>query len=71
MRARIVILPDGGLTLITDEGTFTEGAERITALLQALGAAGIQFDAINPPEQHRHEEAQAHHHVHSEASHGR
>jgi hypothetical protein len=71
MRARIVILPDRGLTLITDEGTFAEGAERINTLLQALGAEGIQFTTINPPKQHRHDDLHAHQHVHSEASHDR
>ncbi len=70
MRARIVVLPDGGLTLITDEGTFSEGAERISILLEALGAQGIQFTAIDPPEQHRHEDSHVHQHVHGEASHG-
>ncbi len=71
MRARIVILPDGGVTIITDEGTFAEGAERINTLLEALGAQGIQFTAINPPEQHRHDDLHVHQHVHSEAEHGR
>ncbi len=74
MQARIVILPDGGLTVITDQGTFAEGAERITALLSALGAQGVRFAEINPPEQHRHDDrllqqGQVHHHAHTEARH--
>lgn len=69
MRARIVILPDGGLTLITDEGTFTEGAARITKLLEALGAEGVRFDTVNPPEQHRHDDQHLHTHAHTEAGH--
>ena len=69
MRARIVILPDGGLTLITDEGTFTEGAARITTLLEALSQQGVEFDSINPPEQHRHDDQRVHTHAHTEAGH--
>jgi len=69
MRARIVILPDGGLTLITDEGTFSEGAARITQLLEALSRQGIEFASINPPEQHRHDDQRVHTHAHTEAGH--
>lgn len=69
MRARIILMPDGGLTIITDEGSYEQGVANMNGLLAALGAAGVRFATIDPHEQHRHDDLHVHQHVHTEAGH--
>lgn len=54
MKAEIVISPSGEVTVITREGTFAEGTEKISALLEALKASGVAVGDVRF-EQHRHD----------------
>lgn len=67
MRIRVVILPDGQISVFTDEGSFAEGKEKIEAVFAALQVKGIQFVETSPVEQHRHdhEPLESHTHTHS------
>jgi len=66
MQARVVITPDGKVSVFTEQGTFEQGKERIEKLLKTLGLEGVEFDEVGEVEQHRHdhEHAHAHKHVH-------
>lgn len=65
MKARIVILPSGQVSVFVDEGTFETGAKAIKQLFTELDAQGVQFDSVSAVEQHRHDEqkVEAHSHV--------
>lgn len=67
MKMRIVVEPNGKISLFSDEGTFGEGKEKIESLLSYLQAQGIDLADISPVEQHRHDEEglHAHNHTHS------
>jgi hypothetical protein len=67
MKARIVILPTGQVSIFVDEGTLETGAKAIQQLFDELEAQGVTFDSVSAVEQHRHEEqkAEAHSHVHN------
>jgi len=54
MKARIVIGLDGKVQMVTDEGTFEEGSEKLERVLKALNLEGIDIAMTQPPEQHRH-----------------
>ncbi len=69
MQVRVVVLQDGTLSLFAADGTFAEGQQKLPALLQALGAAGVNFDFVGQVEQHRHDHEHAHNEVHDHASH--
>ena len=64
MRIRIVLMPTGEIGLFSEQGTFTEGDQELTRLLNELGATGIQFAQIGDVEQHRHDDMTTHQHVH-------
>lgn len=53
MKARIAITPDGGVVVMIDEGTFEEGRERITRVLEDLKAKGVQIGEVSAVESHR------------------
>jgi hypothetical protein len=55
VRAEIIISPNGEVAVVTREGTFQEGAARISAFLDALRARGVEV-AETKFEQHRHDE---------------
>ncbi len=57
MKARIVILPTGQVSIFVDEGTLETGKVAIEKLLSALDAQGIQFASVSAVEQHRHDDA--------------
>lgn len=65
MKARIVILPTGQVSIFVDEGTLAEGEKAIRFLLDQLGDQDIKFNSISAVEQHRHGDlkAEAHGHV--------
>jgi hypothetical protein len=65
MRVQITVDRDGKITLITQNGTFTAGVDKINEILAALSAEGIDIQQVNPPEQHRHDDPQ-HNHLHQE-----
>lgn len=70
MKANIVVTLEGDIQIITQEGTFEGGKERLEELMARLKASGI---SINNPtfEQHRHDdEAHVHAHVHAHAGGG-
>jgi len=56
MRAKIVILPSGQLSVFVEEGSFEDGRLAITRLLSELEAQGLDFESIGQAEQHRHAE---------------
>lgn len=58
MKAEIVISPFGEVTIITREGSFAEGTERISMLLEALKARGVAVEDVKF-EQHRHDAEKA------------
>lgn len=71
MKAKIVIMPDGTVSVLIEEGTFETGKVKIEQLLAGLQAAGINLDLIGQVEQHRHDDPghlarhEALHHSHS------
>jgi hypothetical protein len=60
MKANIVILPTGEVSIVTQEGAFEAGKERIEALLQALKLQGLKIDLAGQIEQHRHDDEGGH-----------
>lgn len=65
MKARIVILPTGQVSIFVDEGTLESGAKSIEQLFDELEAQGVTFDSVSAVEQHRHgdQKVEVHHHV--------
>jgi hypothetical protein len=65
MKARIVILPTGQVSIFVDEGTLESGARAIEQLFDELEAQGVTFDSVSTVEQHRHndQKVEAHSHV--------
>lgn len=65
MKARAVILPDGQISIITQEGTFEEGKAAVQRLMAALGAEGVEvtIDPAKDFEQHRHDNVKPHVHL--------
>lgn len=60
----ITINPDGTVNLITQEGTFEQGVEKLEALRAVLKAYGIDLEPTSGYETHRHDQEHAHVHVH-------
>lgn len=52
MKARIVITPEGTLTVFVDEGTFETASAAARNLITQLGGLIV---SAGEPEQHRHE----------------
>ena len=67
MKARVVILPTGQISIFVDEGTLAEGEKAIRYLLDQLSDQGVKFDSISAVEQHRRDDmkVQEHSHVHN------
>jgi len=63
MKARIVILPTGQVSIFVDEGTLETGKVAIERLLGELQAQGVTFDSVGAVEQHRHDDEHAHTHA--------
>jgi hypothetical protein len=55
MLADIIISPDGAIQVITREGSFAEGKEKVESILEDLRASGMNVSAETKFEQHRHE----------------
>lgn len=71
--ARVIIMPDGTISVFTDEGTFDAGADGIRQLFDDLGAV-VTFESVSQPEQHRHDDDQTtrihlHRHVYEGGTH--
>lgn len=64
MKARIVILPTGHVSIFVDEGTLESGEKAILRLFAELDAQGIAFDSISAVEQHRHADQKIEEHSH-------
>lgn len=62
MKAEIAISPDGKVTVVTREGTFAGGTERLARLIANLKKGGIKVEDVRF-EQHRHDEAHTHTHA--------
>jgi hypothetical protein len=56
MLADIIIGPDGTIQVITQEGTFSEGKEKVGALLNDIRASGLKVSPDTKFEQHRHDD---------------
>jgi len=56
MKARIVILPTGQISVFVEEGSFEDSRLAIARLLAELEAQGLDFESIGQTEQHRHTE---------------
>ncbi|WP_157833517.1 hypothetical protein [Desulfotruncus alcoholivorax] len=54
MKAEIAISPDGKVTVVTREGTFAGGTERLSQLIANLRKGGIEVEDVRF-EQHRHD----------------
>ncbi len=67
MKARIVIMPDGQVTVFADEGSAETARPELAKVFAALQAAGLAVDQLGQPEQHRHDDQ--HNHV-KEVNHG-
>lgn len=67
MRARIVILPDGQISVFVEEGGFDAAVPELEKFFNGLGAAGFSVDALSQPEQHRHDHE---HEYQKEVNHG-
>jgi hypothetical protein len=55
MKARVVILPNGQVSVFVDEGAFETAAPELEKFFEQLGAAGIKIEALGQAEQHRHD----------------
>ncbi len=56
MKARIVILPTGQISVFVEEGSFEDGKLAINRFLAELQAQGLDFESVSDVEQHRHED---------------
>jgi MFS superfamily sulfate permease-like transporter len=64
MKARIVILSTGQVSIFVDEGTLETGAKAIEQLFDELEVQGVKFDSVSAVEQHRHDEQKVEEHSH-------
>ncbi len=65
MKARVVITPDGQVSVFVDEGTLETGREAIQRLFTALAAQGVSVQWDGKVEQHRHGQEAVKGHVHA------
>jgi len=54
MRARIVILPTGQISIFVEEGTFEDAKQSLNRFLAELEAQGLDLESVTGVEQHRH-----------------
>ncbi len=69
-RAKVVILPDGQMSIFIREGSYEEGRQKLQALIKSLGAAGVEFADEGKIEQHRHHGEAIANHNHTEVHNG-
>lgn len=62
MRAKIVIV-NGKIEVFVEGGSYEAAAPKLVKLLDELKAAGLDFSAVSPVEQHRHDTEEARHDV--------
>jgi hypothetical protein len=55
MKARIVILPTGQITIFVEEGSFEDAKQSLNRFLAELEAQGFDFESVGQVEQHRHD----------------
>lgn len=55
MKVRIVVTNDGQVSLFSEDGTFSEGKEKLELMLKYFQAQGIELSDIGQVEQHRHD----------------
>lgn len=51
----VVVTDDGKIAFFAQNGSYVEGKENISAMLNAIAAQGIQVPAAVEVEQHRHD----------------
>jgi hypothetical protein len=56
MKARIVILPTGQISIFVEEGNFEDAKLSLNRFLAELEAQGIDLESIGEVEQHRHDD---------------
>jgi len=55
MKARVVILPSGQVSVFIDEGTFETATPELAKFFEKLKASEVKIEAISQAEQHRHD----------------
>lgn len=65
MKIRVTIDTAGNIGVFTEDGSFTQGADKINAIYAALKAQGLALNVTTPPEQHRHDHDGQGQHSHS------
>ena len=60
MKARVVILPNGHVSVYVDEGSFETAAPELEKFFKQLEASGLKIEALSQAEQHRHDGEHAH-----------
>lgn len=54
MKAKIMITLDGEIRMVTEEGSFEAGSDKIEKLLELLNLNGLDIKLDGAIEQHRH-----------------
>ena len=60
MKARVVILPDGQISVFVDEGTFESASPELEKFFKNLSASGVKIESLSQAEQHRHDGQSTH-----------
>ena len=60
MKARVVILPDGQVSVFVDEGSFEGDVPLLDGFFKNLEASGVKIQSISQAEQHRHDDQHTH-----------
>jgi len=63
MKARIVILPTGQITIFVEEGNFEDAQQSLNRFLAELEAQGLDLGSAGEIEQHRHAAQRVAHNV--------
>ena len=48
MKARVVILPDGQISVFVDEGTFESASPELEKFFKNLSASGVKIEIAQP-----------------------
>jgi hypothetical protein len=60
MKARVVILPDGQISVFVDEGTFESASSELEKFFKNLSASRVKIESLSQTEQHRHDGQHTH-----------
>jgi hypothetical protein len=54
VKAKIVIMPDGSVQIVVEEGEYAQASARLSAFVENLKLSGLKFTSVGVIEQHRH-----------------